>query len=454
MHAKQIKSGLTAAVSVLMAAALAACGGGESGSGGSPSSSASPSPSASASASAKPSETAPAAKPVTLSVIMHADWAKGGPWEQIMKGYEEKSGNKVDLQIVSDNFEQMVLTKIATEDIPDVLFFFSQSSAIKKAQSGKKPRRFVGRILHFADQSDHFEILPAGRRQGVRHSDERDERVGRPLQQKKYLPTSACPCPARTTSCSQTPRRSRPRASPPFYEAGKDGWPLQVFTFSGFANLLAKQPDLMDKINAHQTTFDQIPEFVDMLQKQADLVKKGYANKNLFSGTYDLSLDELATGKSAMVINADWALPTLLAKYPDAPVGMFPQPFEADSYVGISDPQAAFAFKNSKNVEQAKDLLAYIAEPETLKTYYDAAKTMPSWLGVEAALNGGTADLQPVVEAGRAAPFFNGLTAVSVGDYTKELQALYGGDKTAAEVAKALQKNIDTAAKAAGLAGW
>ncbi|MFC3799452.1 ABC transporter substrate-binding protein [Cohnella sp. GCM10012308] len=453
MHAKQIKSGLTAAMSVLMAAALAACGGGESGNGASPSSSSSTSPSASASASAKPSETAPAAKPVTLSVIMHADWAKGGPWEKIMKGYEEKSGNKVDLQIVSDNFEQMVLTKIATEDIPDVLFFFSQSSAIKKLNPEKNLVDLSGEsyISRINPTILKYYLQDGGKVYGIPTS---GMNVSGVLYNKKVFSDLGLSVPRTYDELLADAEKIKAAGITPFYEAGKDGWPLQVFTFSGFANLLAKQPDLMDKINAHQTTFDQIPEFVDMLQKQADLVKKGYANKNLFSGTYDLSLDELATGKSAMVINADWALPTLLAKYPDAPVGMFPQPFEADSYVGISDPQAAFAFKNSKNVEQAKDLLAYIAEPETLKTYYDAAKTMPSWLGVEAALNGGTADLQPVVEAGRAAPFFNGLTAVSVGDYTKELQALYGGDKTAAEVAKALQKNIDTAAKAAGLAGW
>src|SRR5262245_58633819 len=111
---------------------LAACGdNGNNGNETSPSASAPASPSASAPAS-EPASPEASKDPVTLTVMMHADWAKGGPWAEIMKGYEAKSGNKVDLQIVSDNFEQLVLTKIATNDVPDVLFFFSQSSMLKK----------------------------------------------------------------------------------------------------------------------------------------------------------------------------------------------------------------------------------------------------------------------------------------------------------------------------------
>lgn len=453
MLSKKMRLSSAALMTALMAGTMAACGGGnEAAPSSSPSAASSGAASAPASSSAAPTATA-AHKPVTLSVIMHADWAKGGPWEQIMKGYEEKSGNKVDLQIVSDNFEQLVLTKIATDDIPDVLFFFSQSSAVKKLNPEKNlvdlsNEPYISRINPTVTK---YYLNEGGKIYGIPTS---GMNVSGVLYNKKVFSDLGLSVPQTYDELLQTADKIKAAGITPFYEAGKDGWPLQVFTFSGFANILNAQPDLMEKINTHQTTLDQIPEFIDLLQKQADIVKKGYVNKNLFSGTYDLSLDELATGKSAMVVNADWALPTLLAKYPDAPIGMFPQPFEQDSFVGISDPQAAFAFKNAKNVEQAKELLAYLAEPDTLKQYYDTAKTMPSWLGVEAALNEGTADLKPAVEAGRAAPFFNGLTTVSIGDYAKELQALYGGDKTPVEVAKALQKNIDTAAKAAGLAGW
>ncbi|MCD9023754.1 ABC transporter substrate-binding protein [Cohnella silvisoli] len=440
-----------ALLAMMLLVVMTACGGKAA---ESSESTATASATASETAQAQASETAaPKKDPVTLKVMMHADWAKGGPWAEIMKGYEQKSGNKVDLQIVSDNFEQLVLTKLATKDVPDVLFFFSQSSAIKKLNPEKN-------LVELTDEPYMSRVNPTitkyylnegGKIYGIPTS---GMNVSGVLYNKKVFADLGLAVPQTYDELLAVSEKIKAAGITPFYEAGKDGWPLQVFSFSGFANLLDKQPDLMEKINTHQVTLDQIPEFIDLLQKQVDIVNKGYANKNLFSGTYDLSLDELATGKSAMVVNADWALPTLLAKYPDAPIGMFPQPFEAGSFVGISDPQAAYALKNSPNVEQAKELLAYLAEPEILKQYYDAAKTMPSWLGIEAPLNQGTADLKPIVDAGKAAPFFNGLTTVSIGDFAKELQSLYGGDKTAVEVAKALQKNMDTAAKAAGLAGW
>lgn len=446
--------GLTSLLALVLVIVISACGGNTASPSESPSESkATTTPATETSSEVAVETPAPDPKPVTLKVIMHADWAKGGPWEEIMKGYEEKSGNKVDLQIVSDNFEQLVLTRIATKDVPDVLFFFSQSSSIKKLNPEKN-------LVELTDEPYMSRVNPTitkyylnegGKIYGIPTS---GMNVSGVLYNKKVFTDLGLAIPQTYAELLAVSEKIKAAGITPFYEAGKDGWPLQVFSFSGFANILNSQPDLMDKINTHQVTLDQIPEFIDLLQKQVDIVNKGYANKNLFSGTYDLSLDELATGKSAMVVNADWALPTLLAKYPDAPIGMFPQPFEAGSFVGISDPQAAFAFKNSPNVEQAKQLLAYLAEPDTLKKYYDSAKTMPSWLEVDAELNAATAELKPFVDAGKAAPFFNGLTTVSIGDFAKELQSLYGGDQTAAETAKALQKNMDTAAKAAGLAGW
>ncbi len=449
----RIKKTVLLMVALMVIIALTACGGNKSDNAQSSSASPEASASSTASESASSSPVHTPVTPVTLTVMMHADWAKGGPWDEIMKGYEEKSGNKVDLQIVSDNFEQLVLTKIATNDVPDVLFFFSQSSAIKKLNPEKN-------LVDLTDEPYMSRVNPTvtkyylnsnGKIYGIPTS---GMNVSGVLYNKKVFSDLGLNVPQTYDELLDVSAKIKAAGITPFYEAGKDGWPMQVFSFSGFANILDKQNDIMDRINSHQTTFDQIPEFVDILQKQVDIVNKGFVNKNLFSGTYDLSLDELATGKSAMVVNADWALPTLLAKYPDAPVGMFPQPFEAGSFVGISDPQAAFVFKDTKNVGPAKDLIAYLAEPDTLKLYYDAAKTMPSWLGVDAPLNAGTAELKPIVDAGKAAPFFNGLTTVSIGDFAKELQSLYGGDKTPLEVAKALQKNLDTAAKAAGLAGW
>lgn len=58
------------------------------------------------------------------------------------------------------------------------------------------------------------------------------------------------------------------------------------------------------------------------------------------------------------------------------------------------------------------------------------------------------------VEEGKAAPFFNSLAAVDIGDYQSLLQQMYGGQMSAKDVAEALQSNFNKGAKAAGLAGF
>ncbi|CAK4839797.1 unnamed protein product [Aphanomyces euteiches] len=167
-----------------------------------------------------------------------------------------------------------------------------------------------------------------------------------------------------------------------------------------------------------------------------------------------MSLEKLATGKAAMIFQADWAVPTIMQKFPDAQIGMFPQPFESDSYYGISDPNAVYVPKSGPNIEAAKQFVAYLAEPATLKMYYDAIKTIPTWTGVDVVLNPGTADTKAAIDAGKFTPFFNGLTAVPYAPYEPNLQEMYGGKKTPLQVAKAMQDMMDKVASAQGLKGW
>src|SRR5690606_18955897 len=104
----------------------------------------------------------------------------------------------------------------------------------------------------------------------------------------------------------------------PIYEAAKEGWPLQLYTFSAMASVINSQPDLINQVNANQLTFDQIPEYVQTLQQQYDLKSLGYINDDLFSATLDMSMEAVATGKAAMIFQADWQIDPILTNYPDA----------------------------------------------------------------------------------------------------------------------------------------
>lgn len=393
-------------------------------------------------------------KPVTLKVLVASDWLKEKKWQMIFDDYEEKTGNKLDIQSAPvNNYADLVSTRLATKDAPDLLFYWGQAGNVKKLQPEKNlldlsNEEFVSRINPAVTK---YFLKNEGKLYGIPVT---GTSVSGVIYNKKVFEDLGIEIPKTYDEFLAACEKIKAAGITPIYEAGKEGWPLQLYTFNAVANVMNKQPDLMDKINANQTTFDQIPEFVDTLQKQSDLQTKGFLNKDLFSGTYDMSLEQVATGKSAMIFQADWAIAPLLEKYPDAQIGMFPLPSDGDNYAGISDPNGLYVFKNSPNVEAAKEFLNFFSSPEELSKYFNEVKSIPTWTGLDVKLNPGTADMNAYIEQGKAIPFFNSLAVVEIGDYQSLLQQMYGGQITPAEVAKGLQSNIEKNAKAAGVAGF
>jgi ABC-type sugar transport system, periplasmic component len=393
-------------------------------------------------------------KPVTLKVLVASDWLKEKKWQTVFDDYEAATGNKLDIQSAPvNNYMDLVNTRLATQDAPDLLFYWGQEAKIKQLQPEKNlvdltNEEFASRINPAV--SKYF-LKSEGKLYGIPVT---GLSVGGVLYNKKVFADLGIQIPQTYDELLAASEKIKAAGITPIYEAGKEGWPLQIFTFNAMANVLQAQPDLMDKLNTRQTTYDQVPEYVDALQRQADLRKSGYLNKDLFSGTYDMSLEQLATGKAAMVIQADWAVSPLLEKFPDAEIGMFPMPWNGDNLAAISDPNGLYVLKNSKNADAAMDFVRFFSEQEQLTKYFNSVKSIPTWTGLAVDLNPGTADMNSFVESGKAVPFFNSLSVVEIGDYQSLLQQLYGGQMSAKEVAAGLQSNVDKGAKAAGIAGF
>ncbi|MEO2258621.1 extracellular solute-binding protein [Paenibacillus amylolyticus] len=393
-------------------------------------------------------------KPVTLKVLVASDWLKEKKWQMVFDAYEKKTGNKLDIQSAPvNNYMDLVNTRIATKDAPDLLFYWGQEAKIKQLQPEKNlvdlsNEEFASRITpsvknYFLSTGDKLYGIPVT---GLN--------VSGVIYNKQVFSDLGIEIPKTYEEFLAVCEKIKASGIMPLYEAGKEGWPLQLYTFSAMASVINKQPDVMDKINAHQVTFDQVPEYVNTLQKQQELLQKGYLNEDLFSATLDMSLEAISTGKAAMIFQADWEIDPILTKYPDAQIGMFPLPWNDDAYAGISDPIGLYALNNSENSSAAQEFLKFFASEEVLNDYFNTVKSIPTWTGLTVDLNPGTADMNAYVEEGKAVPFFNALTVVEIGDYQGLLQQMYGGTMSPEQVAQNLQSNIDKAAKAAGIAGF
>ncbi|HEY0828153.1 MAG TPA: extracellular solute-binding protein, partial [Bacilli bacterium] len=242
----------------------------------------------------------------------------------------------------------------------------------------------------------------------------------------------------------------------PIYEALKDGWPTLLYHYSLIANLVQKdKPELIDLINSGKMDFTTNAEFRKSLELLKEVVDKGYYNKDAASANYDAQLAALATGKTAMIIQADWAIPTLLEKFPEfkSNIGMFPLPLSGDPVIAFSDPWGLYLTKNSKNLEASKGFFEYFTSDENLNAYYGQLKGMPSYTGIQTELNPGTSDLAGMMASGKAKPFYPGVLTPGI-NISVDLGAVGLKSKTIETILDETQKSYLKSGKDAKIAGF
>lgn len=366
---------------------------------------------------------------VTLSVMISQDWNTSA-MQNVFQRYQDKTGNKLDVQVLpgGSQLNQMILTKAATKDLADLVFLFGTETFLTQIQAPNNlvdlsNEDYISKISDgFAKDKFSFKVdgkfysLPCG---GVN--------VGGVIYNKDVFTKLNIQIPKTYAEFTAACEKIKQAGITPLYEAGKDAWPLQIFSFNMFASHIYKNPGDIEKLNSNKLKIADIPEFVDILNKQSDLKKKGYINEDVLSGTVDNSEEAVANGKAAMMVQADWQLGDLSKKFPDAKIGMFPIPNSEDgnNIVATTSQSSIGISKNSKNVEAAKSFLSYFASDENLNSYYAELKGISPYKGLKYELNPIIKDMAASVESGKSAPFLSDVLNPSYADLSKIVQMIY-----------------------------
>lgn len=153
----------------------------------------------------------------------------------------------------------------------------------------------------------------------------------------------------------------------PFYIGAKDDWTtaslLGIFSPAYYTAEGCKYPSA-DRLK--EGTFDWEKEgryfFADMLT----MIEKGYFNEDLITADEPQAFEALATGNCAFQFGGVH-IEQILKYKPDAAIGSMPVPStseEGKSQYAIGEGSAFGIWKDSEQVDMAKDFLAYLAEPE------------------------------------------------------------------------------------------
>lgn len=401
-------------------------------------------------------EEAPKAESVTLTLMANQDWVNKPYMKAAWKNYEDKTGNKLDIQAVPiDSGEQVMRTKFATGEIPDIFMHFG-GNGLTPFQPDKNffdmsGEKWVSDIKDFAlyqiKYNDKVYGLPLweGTVSGLLYNKEIFQKlnISVPKTQDEFL--AAC----------ETIKNS---GINPIYMGFKDVWPI----FPQYAlDSIYKDSALMSKLNTNQAKYADSKEFMNMLTFYKMLADKGYLGAKFSTNTFDGQAKALGEGKYAMCYTWDGFLTSdVEPKYPGttAKFGIMPIFLGVNQEGNYEGPNACitFATKTGKNPEAAKAFVNFLAETDNLNLAYKDQPTQSYFKSVTTN--------KPSVQYTEAKDSIDKLMLASyawagiVGfdqvETVKPIQELMIGTKSVEEAAKAMDDVRIKSAKAQKASGF
>ncbi|MBP1994519.1 ABC transporter substrate-binding protein [Paenibacillus eucommiae] len=229
----------------------------------------------------------------------------------------------------------------------------------------------------------------------------------------------------------------------PIYMSNKELWTTQI------AMLIYTNAALKDRAAATYTDlienkkkFADVPEYKQAMEAVKQLVTGGYVNKNHVTATYDMAKEMVATEKAALMINGQFAINDIAAKWPNADIGFFPIPYEgADSVVTSNIFNSLAIMKNGKQVDKVKKWLDLWSQPEYQNLFNQENPGIP---GVKDATPG---EIHPAIQSINDNYLNKGKSSIQMNDYFNAMGNFGSGLLYPIYVEILMDRNIDEAIK-------
>ena len=322
---------------------------------------------------AKPAETAAATadagEDVTITFMASQDWIQDAEME-LGEKFTEQTGIKVDYQIVpSDQYESLLMTKINAGECTDI--FGGQSSQfsivtqfnVEKNAVDLSGESWAGNV----DPAAAVELSAGGKL------------YGQPIQDVsacwavayniKTFEDLGLSIPTNYAEFCDVCEKIKAAGIIPIYECVSDGWHHVCWTEAAVAATQA-DPSYPDALNENKATFEGNKELTTMFTQLKELADKGYMGDNYMSNEYADAPASIASGEYAMVLYNQGLGAEVNAADPSFPVdniGYFVNPLCDNQALNVNYcGPSRFIFSGSKNIDAAKQYLAFMASDESL----------------------------------------------------------------------------------------
>lgn len=418
---------VTLSTSIAAIMALTACG-----SGGTNSSSPTPAGGTPA-ASTVAATPAPTKKdPVTLTFAI-ANTVDATPFNKIFKEFEAKTGNKVELQALpGGDFDNMMKTRFSTGDFPDLFLMQPGPKQYVKLRASETLREWSG------DKAVWDRVIPTMK---DFQADANKKIYGVPFgatgmmgiyYNKDVFAKAGVQPPKNYADMIESAKKIKTAGVTPFYEGVKDGWPPQVFYFTGWVSNV--DPAIGDagvaNLEKNALKLADIPALKDLFTKQKELKDLGLLQSNPLAGTFDELQNLMGEGKVGMTFMLDGIIPQLEKKFGKDfvtnKIGFFPFPSASDAGTAmITPPNQLMIPSKAKNADVAAELVKFMISPEMVDLYYQTSPGIPIFQGAKSSLYPVQQTVKDLIDANKAKINVQNRLTPTFADFQKTLQTFF-----------------------------
>lgn len=368
---------------------------------------------------------------VTITFSTFNQWYNDGLKAGIAK-YEEKTGNKVEVQVYPDDqFTNLIMTKMATGDVPDVIGIHPQTnmwpSLVDKVEplEGEWTEKLLpstaSKVVRESDGNIVAAPYGACSSVGVSYNKQIFEDAGVELPLKTYEEfLDAC-------------EKIKATGVTPIYLPNKDNWTAQIFLLCSMNAVFEKDNTLAEKLMTNQIKPSEIPEMVEMCNRIVELKDKGYMNEDLNSATYDMAVGAVANGEAAMFLCGDWNYADYQNDYPDAVdnIGFMPMTLD-DEYIFANVGASGYGLwvpTEAENKEAALEFVDIMMSEEVMQEMYEKIPGICPVEGYEVSMSPWNEEMLMYGESMPIQDDFKGtyLPGFNVGNFSNYIQGIMAG---------------------------
>lgn len=313
---------------------------------------------------------APSGDAVTISFMASQDWVQDAELELAEK-FTEETGIKIDYQIVpSDQYTNLLMTKLNTGECTDI--FGGQSGQfdivtqfnVEKNAADLSGESWAGNV----DPLAAAELTANGKLYGQPIQDV--SAVWAIAYNKTIFDDLGLSVPKDYASFMDACEKISATGVIPVYEAVSDGWHHVLWFPETCVAVEAKNPGTAAKYNNNEGTFAENETMKLILSQMNEMIAKGYWGEDYMSNEYANAAQEVADGNYAMVVANEGfgeeveAIGSGLTK---DDIGYFVIPLADNQTMNVNPAgPSRFIYSGSEHQAEAKQYLEFLASEESL----------------------------------------------------------------------------------------